>query len=636
MSSTDEKSHPIKEREGNLSTTTDQTIKTGHPTGFWFFFWGEFAERCSFYGMRAILPLYLSDQLGYGDARGGQFYFLFIAACYLLPLLGGFIADNFLGKYLTIVMFSVPYVAGQFLIGFSEENRWLLIVSLLLLSMGTGVIKPNISTLMGLTYDQQRPGQEALRSAAFSYFYMAINIGAFLSQVSLPAIRDAYDYQTAFMVPGVLMIVALIIFALGKPFYAKEIVGKQKDASPEERALKWKTLRELGGLFLVVVFFWAVFDQSSATWVYFARTYMDREVGLIDLGFLQLREIPPDGIQTLNPFFIVLFTPVMVMLWSRLEKKGIKVRATRKMFIGFVLTTGTMGIMAVAAFLAGNKQTVLQIAFPEGTIVVPKADLKINGEKKEITEDDEKLTEFQSGDYRFSDQVSAAISQGKLNTKGKLSFSNGELTLPNGKLVFENGKINFEKSKAIFPEGLINLPGVLTSRFKNGTYLFGDSQLVIQTWEAKYTAKSTPKEPDAKEKKEKAPKPTYVTVSEVDYVPPAERCSVWWMAFAFLILTVAELLISVTGLELAFTAAPASMKGFVTGCWLLTVFIANLAINAPLADLYPVMKPSIYFLLLTAMGAAVTFIFTIVARRFNLAMKEKAEREVQMTRTIEE
>lgn len=587
--------------------------------------------------MRAILPLYLSDQLDYGEARGGLYYSFFLAAAYLLPLLGGYIADNFLGKYLTIVTFSLPYVAGQFMLGFTEEHRELLIVSLFLLTMGTGVIKPNISTLMGLTYDQQRPGQEALRSAAFSWFYMAINIGAFLSQVSLPAIRDVYGYKVAFMVPGVLMIIALLIFALGKPFYAKEVVGAHKETTPEERALKWKTLRELGGLFMVVVFFWAIFDQSSGTWVFFARTYMDREVGLIDLGFLKLREIPPDGIQTLNPFFIVLLTPFMVFLWARLERKGYRIRPTQKMFVGFLLVAGTMGIMTIAAFRSGEKQVVLQVSSEEGTIVLPKADLKIVGDAREVTKDDAKLTEFDGGTLSFSPTITATLGKGTKTADGKISFTNGEIVFPNGKLVFEGGKINFEKSKALFPEGIISIDGSLQSRFRNGTYPLADQELAIDTWEVKYQSKSAPAEPKAAPKSEKAAKTPSVTISDFDYVPPSERSSVWWMAIAFFVVTVAELLISVTGLELAFTAAPPSMKGFVTGCWLLTVFVANLVINAPMSTQYPRMNPAHYFLILTVAALIVTYVFVLVAKRFDTAMEERRAKDAMLqTKTIEE
>src|SRR5436309_896031 len=117
----------------------------GHPKGFWFFFWGEFAERCSYYGMRAILSLYMADQLGLGKANAGTYMAFFIAGCYFLPLVGGFVADRFFGKYWTIVGFSIPYILGHVILGI--ETIPFLITALVLLAMGSGVIKPNISTL---------------------------------------------------------------------------------------------------------------------------------------------------------------------------------------------------------------------------------------------------------------------------------------------------------------------------------------------------------------------------------------------------------------------------------------------------------------------------------------------------------
>src|SRR5262245_15714728 len=125
-----------------------------HPKGFWFFFWVEFAERCSYYGMAAILVRYMDERLGMGEAGSVMGMSFFKAACYFLPLLGGWVADRYFGKYWTIVGFSIPYILGQYLVGFG--NIPMLIVALSLLAMGSGVIKPNISTLMGMTYDQQR------------------------------------------------------------------------------------------------------------------------------------------------------------------------------------------------------------------------------------------------------------------------------------------------------------------------------------------------------------------------------------------------------------------------------------------------------------------------------------------------
>src|SRR5258708_286806 len=180
-----------------------------HPIGFWFFFWGELAERSSYYGMRAILTLYMTQALGFSDGRASMTMSYFIAACYFLPLVGGYIADNYFGKYWTIVGFSIPYILGHVLLGI--ESTTFLLIALSLLAMGSGVIKPNISTLMGMTYDQKRPGDEKLRSDAFAMFYWAINIGAALSSFAMPQIRTRWGYAGAFLMRAALMVVAFTI-----------------------------------------------------------------------------------------------------------------------------------------------------------------------------------------------------------------------------------------------------------------------------------------------------------------------------------------------------------------------------------------------------------------------------------------
>src|SRR5437868_9277604 len=146
--------------------TSTETKSQGHPPAIWFFFWGEFAERSSYYGMRTILFLYMTTALHLSDTEASPLYAAFKMGCYLLPLLGGLIADRWIGRYWTIVGFSVPYVLGHFILGFSDTSvlgevvqgmsperlrfiaNMLLFVSLALLAGGSGVTKPNISSLL--------------------------------------------------------------------------------------------------------------------------------------------------------------------------------------------------------------------------------------------------------------------------------------------------------------------------------------------------------------------------------------------------------------------------------------------------------------------------------------------------------
>jgi dipeptide/tripeptide permease len=422
-----------------------------HPAGFWFIFWGELAERSSYYGMRAILAVYMAEELGLGEAKGGAYYFTFVASCYFLPLLGGWVADSFLGKYNTIVLFSLPYILGHVILGI--ESFYAVAIALSLLAMGSGVIKPNISPLMGLTYDQYRPGQEQLRSNAFSIFYMAINIGAATSTLIVPGLRDDYGYFIAFLFPAALMAVAFAVFAAGKPFYAREVISR-KHTTEAERVQQWQVLGQVSMLFLLVMFFWAIFDQSSGTWIFFARKYMNADVQVFG------RTLAPETMQAINPILIVLLLPVATVLWTALDARGIKVRATDKMIIGFLLTAACMAVMAGCGY---------------------------------------------------------AVRQ----------------------------------------------------------------------------------------------------VGEGEVLPPDERISIRWQALAFLLITMAEILISVTGLELAFVAAPNSMKGFVTSLWLASVGMGNLFVNVPFSWLYPEMAPGNYFAMLAGLLLIVTVAFYFVGRRFN-------------------
>lgn len=469
---------------------THTPVPTGHPKGFWFIFSGELAERASFYGMKSILLLYLVHVFAFKENGAKALVHLYVAACYFTPLIGGFIADRFLGKYWTIVAFAVPYILGQFVVGLS--NEYLMYGALGLLAFGSGIIKPNISTLMGMTYDQQRPGQEQLRSQAFAWFYVSINIGSALSTIICPWLRNTFGkmvpdpedpkgerlipsdpqtgYLVAFMFPAVLMAVAFVFFALGKRHYAVEKPGAAAEPSSggEPTVSRWSVVAKIGGLFLLVMFFWAIFDQHTSTWISFANKYLDLNV----FGY----NVPPDQIQALNPIFIVAFVPLVNLVFSLLAKRGIVVRPTDKMIIGFLLTAFCMGIHAVAGYLA------------------------------------------------------------------------------------------------VGPDGSIN------------------------------------------------------------------RVSILWQVFAFVVITVAEILISVTGLELAFVAAPKSMKSFVTALWLFSVGLANLFINTPVSLLYPTDKPEpfslfgkelmtlpqfrsagAYFGTLTVVMLVVTAVFFVVARRFNRA-----------------
>lgn len=344
-------------------TTATAPQPTGHPPVLWFIFWGEFAERCCYYGMRAILALYMTTRIGLPDETATAWYSWFKSACYLLPLLGGFLADRFFGKYWTIVGFSVPYVVGQFLLAFADQssemlgiaNEAALIASLALLACGSGVIKPNISALLGLTYDQQRPGLTQLRALAFLWFYFSVNVGALISQLFLPMVRDEYGYRVAFLIPAVLMALALVVFAAGKKYYAVETVGPPPPMTPEQRAEQRKVLVRLFGVFALMVFFWVAYEHNDTLWVFFARDHMDRFLpGWLPSWLGAGRELAPDQFQFVNAGMVLVLVPFSQWFWPKVDPTGTRFPHTTKIFLGFLFTASAPATMAVAGYLAGD------------------------------------------------------------------------------------------------------------------------------------------------------------------------------------------------------------------------------------------------------------------------------------------
>ncbi|MDO4763719.1 MAG: peptide MFS transporter [Flavobacteriaceae bacterium] len=344
--------------------------KKGHPKGLYLLFFTEMWERFSYYGMRAILILYLTKKLMEGGLGMDQqeamlLYGNFAGLVYFTPLIGGWLADKFLGQRLSITIGGITMMLGQFTL-FAMNNMTGLYLGLLLLIIGNGLFKPNISTLLGGLY---KYGDER-RDYAFSIFYMGINLGAFLAPLVIGLVSDnlfattnadgtmTYGYRYGFLVSGIGMLLGQLIFSLFAQKYLGDL-GKApvgKSSSDSKESLKQSINPQTGEvlnerqerqritvifiLFAFAVFFWAGFEQAGSSLSLYTDKFIDRNV----FGY----EISTSMFQAVNPIFIVTLAPLFAMFWS--SSLGKKLSTPVKM--GFALIILGVGFLFMLGAVA--------------------------------------------------------------------------------------------------------------------------------------------------------------------------------------------------------------------------------------------------------------------------------------------
>jgi POT family proton-dependent oligopeptide transporter len=318
---------------------TAPLARPGMPAGIPYIVANEAAERFSYYGMRAILVVFMTqyltsrdgvlDVMSEDEAKG--WFHLFASAVYFTPLLGALLADGLLGKYRTIILLSLVYCAGHFALAF-DDTRAGLAIGLGLLAMGAGGIKPCVSSHLGDQFGQTNAG---LLSRAFAWFYFAINLGAFVSSLATPWLLQHYGSSVAFGLPGVLMFLATVIFWSGRyrfvhiPAYGKrflsEVLGK----------IGLVALGRLGVIYLFVAVFWSLFDQTASSWVLQAQ-HLDRRVFGID--------VLPAQIQAANPLLVMLLIPVFSYWVYPAIDRVFPLTPLRKISIGLFLAAVAFAI----------------------------------------------------------------------------------------------------------------------------------------------------------------------------------------------------------------------------------------------------------------------------------------------------
>jgi proton-dependent oligopeptide transporter, POT family len=343
----------------------------GHPFGLTVLVATEIWERFAYYGMRALLILYMTQQLLlpghvehlvffaplktvfeslYGELSvqgvASQIYGLYTALVYFTPLLGGFIADRYLGQRRAVMLGATLMAAGEFVLFAAEP---LFLPALLLIIAGNGFFKPNISTQIGNLYAPN----DSRRDRAFSIFYVGINIGAATSPLICGTIGEVYGWNWGFLIAGIGMVIGLVVFTLSGKYLPPDSrkLAEIQAATPTQRAAPGASdTSAVMTLIIIALFsiaFWAAFEQKGNVFPLWVRDYTDR-------SFFGLFELKTTWFQSGNAMLIILLTPFVVRFWAKLAERGKEPTTVAKMTIGLGLASASYLVLALAAMAAGD------------------------------------------------------------------------------------------------------------------------------------------------------------------------------------------------------------------------------------------------------------------------------------------
>jgi len=373
------------------------TTSVKHPPAMPMLFLTEMWERFSYYGMRALLVLYLVNALHYERANALELYAIYTALVYLTPIVGGYLADRYLGRRKAILIGGLTMALGHFAMAFEP----LLHVALGLLVIGNGFFKPNISTLLGSLYREHDPR----RDAGFTIFYIGVNTGAFLAPLVVGTLGEKVGWHYGFAAAGVGMLfglgqflygqsklgdqgyppgrtslgnrdwieIVVIAFAMIPLVYASLaawgvvgpvwrglgglgqlvlvvaiiavlwFVGRARGAKAGHEPLsreEWQRIAAIGIMALFVVFFWMGFEQAGGTMSLFADTKTDRDL----FGW----QMPASLFQAINPLAIITLGPLLSWMWTRVDQSRYAIPTPAKMGLGMIILGLGFILLAIA------------------------------------------------------------------------------------------------------------------------------------------------------------------------------------------------------------------------------------------------------------------------------------------------
>lgn len=297
-----------------------------HPKGLYILFFTEMWERFSYYGMRALLMLYLVKHIKYSDEKAGNIYGAYTGLVYLTPIIGGYIADRYIGSRKAVFIGGILMMLGH--LSLAMDNIELFFAGLLFLILGNGFFKPNISTMLGTLYEKT----PELKDSGFTIFYMGINLGGFAGPLLCGYLGEVYGWHYGFGLAGIGMLSGLLVFKFG----AKNLgtLGSKPLADHFDKTASKLTRIEKQRISVIVIlsvftlFFWLAFEQAGSSMNLYADRYMNREIA----GEI----IPASIFQSVNGLLILLLAPLFAWIWIKLGLIGKEPNTTLKFSLGFL------------------------------------------------------------------------------------------------------------------------------------------------------------------------------------------------------------------------------------------------------------------------------------------------------------
>ncbi|MGX5711450.1 peptide MFS transporter [Sphingopyxis terrae subsp. ummariensis] len=387
---------------GALVAASKKAEFAGHPKGLYMLFFAEMWERFSYYGMRALLIFYLTQHWLFSDGKSNLIYGAYTALVYITPVLGGYLADRYLGQRKAVLFGGVLLAFGHLFMAFEGDHGitdaatkqadpainifWL---ALALIIVGSGFLKANISVMVGQLYRLT----DMRRDAAYTIFYMGINVGAALGTILVGYLGQKIGWAYGFGLAGIGMVAGLIVFVLGK----NVLLGAGEAPAPLAKSKEWsiygvglvavgvmwalvqyqdviQTLLVISGLgllgwvlfqafklekeprerifailFLIALnpLFWGLFEQAGGSFNLYTDRYVDKG------------GVPASVFQSINPIYIILFAPVFAALWQWLGKRGLEPSAPAK----FALALAQVGA-GFLVFVWGASSVGPEVATP--------------------------------------------------------------------------------------------------------------------------------------------------------------------------------------------------------------------------------------------------------------------------------